>query len=167
MKIFKKTKSADSPSSPFGSLSPLSLRNLTNSGKIMKEVYPSQSTFPVVKLTMTATDLPNLEAVGTSDPYFKLYGYTAMNEEDGSQGLEHLYTSEVVSSCVDFVRWKPGYFGVPNSIMFEKFRIYIYDKEMFGRDRLIVGPVDIQPMQSTTYLGVDNAYVRVNKFEKM
>lgn len=87
--------------------------------------------------------------------------------EDGSQDLEHLYTSEVVSSCVDFVRWKSGFFGIPSNVLFEKFRIYIYDKEMFGRDRLIVGPVDIQPMRSTTYLGVDNAHLRVNKFEKV
>ena len=95
-----------------------------------------------------------------------LYGYSEV-DEDGSQALEHLYTSEVVPSCVDFVRWKPGYFGMPTNLLDDRFRIYIYDKEVFGRDRLIVGPVDIEPVQSTTYLGVGNAYLRVNKFEKM
>ena len=99
--------------------------------------YPSDAVYRVVKLILTATDLPNLEKMGKSDPYFKIYGYRGEKEEI-------LYTSEVVGSCVDFVEWKPAIFGVPKSLKSGVFKVYIFDKEMFGKDQLIAGPVDIQ-----------------------
>lgn len=102
--------------------------------------YPSGAVYRVVRLVLTATDLPNLEKMGKSDPYFKIYGY---NGERRGEQEELLYTSEVVSSRVDFVEWKPAFFGIPKSHRAGIFKVFIFDKEMFGKDQLIAGPVDV------------------------
>ena len=126
-------------------------------------IYPSDATYKVVKLVLTATDLQNLDRIGQSDPYFKIYGYNTI----GNDCTELLYTSEVVRSCVHFVEWKPAIFGVPKGWNFKKFKIFIFDKEVIGKDLLLAGPVDIPTKESSTYLEIENSFIHVNKFEKL
>ena len=70
--------------------------------------------YPVVRLSLTAVDLPNLETVGISDPFYEVWGYDLL----GADTL--LYTSEVVPNEVEFVKWKPAVFAVSKSTIFNK-----------------------------------------------
>ena len=111
-------------------------------------------------------DLPNLETVGISDPFFKVWGYDLF----GAETL--LYTSEVVPNKVEFVKWKPAIFAVSKSTIFNKFKFVIYDKEMFQNDRVLAGPVDISmkrlmKRKKAISLGVGAACLNVNGFERL
>lgn len=126
---------------------------------------PSISTYQAVKLVLTATDLPNLETFGMSDPYFKVYGYSLTGEH------QLLYTSEVVAGTVEFVKWKEAIFGISKSTIFSKFKVIVFDKEFMGTDRILAGPVDISikdlEKRTSVSLGVGKAKIQVNKFEKI
>ena len=101
---------------------------------IRRTSHPSNSTsiYPVVRLIISAMDLPNLEMLGTSDPFFQIFGF------DLKGNCQLLYTSEVISGTVDYVRWKEAIFGLSKSTIFSKFRVSILDKEMIGEDRALV-----------------------------
>ena len=122
--------------------------------------------YPVVRLSLTAVDLPNLETVGISDPFYEVWGYDLL----GVDTL--LYTSEVVPNKVEFVKWKPAVFAVSKSTIFNKFKIVIYDKEMFQKDRVLAGPIDVSmnkllKRKKSICLGVGKAFLNVNGFERL
>ena len=125
----------------------------------------SISPYPVIKLALTATDLPNLEMVGQSDPYYELYGYTLTGE------CQLMYTSEVIQGNIEFVKWKEAIFAISKSTIFSKFRIVIYDKEVVGKDRLLVDPIEVTIKQleerKMIDLGSGKAKLKINKFEKL
>lgn len=126
----------------------------------------SESVYPAVKLVLTATDLPNLEFLGQSDPYYQIYGYSLNRDED----CQLLYTSEVIANNVEFVKWKEAVFAISKKTIFSKFRIVILDKEVMQADRVLAGPIDltIKDLEKNRLIDLGaGTKLRINKFERI
>ena len=79
----------------------------------------------LVKLRLKAADLPKMDVVGKSDPYYKVFV--------GKSG-KLLYRSETVDKCLN-PEWEEAIFELPKSYTVgEKLLIKIYDHDDIGRD---------------------------------
>lgn len=133
----------------------------------------SFSSYQVVKLSLTAVYLPNWRTPGSTCPYFKIYGY------DVYSNLELLYTSECANTegLIEFTRWDPALFAVSKSTIFNKFRVEIYDKSIFGMfsdsDKILAGPIELTLKNMLSGAEIDvvgkgnKTKVFVNSFETM
>ena len=81
----------------------------------------------LVKLQLKATNLPKMDMVGKSDPYFKIFIIQKSKEK-------LLYRSETIPKCLN-PEWEEAIFELPKSyIPGQKLLIRLFDQDDIGKD---------------------------------